>query len=119
MKLDKFRQVIRMEIRFHTASQEGQISRFFGQCDYRSITFTQAPDFENPTDVGSNNEYNLRVAASDGSSSTEQDVVVTVTNIEESTPNSPPTALDSGGTLVMRRMNLWAQLWEFFRHRIR
>ena len=67
-----------------------------------ALTFTQAPDFENPTDVGSNNEYNLRVAASDGSSSTEQDVVVTVTNIEESTPNSPPTALDSGGTLVMR-----------------
>ena len=101
-------------------SRRGESVAFFGQNgDYRSIDlYTQAPDFENPTDVGNNNEYNLRVAASDGSLSTEQDVVVAVTNIESS-PNSPPTALDSGGTLVMRRMNLWAQLWEFFRHRIR
>ena len=52
----------------------------------------QTPDFEDPTDTGSNNEYQVTVAASDRGFKTTQSVVVRVTNIEEAgeielTPN--------------------------------
>ena len=43
----------------------------------------QTPDFEDPTDTGSNNEYQVTVAASDRGFKTTQSVVVRVTNIEE------------------------------------
>ena len=66
------------------------------------LSFFQAPDFEDPTDAGNDNEYNLRVEASDGSLSAAQDITITITDIVESTPNNPPTGLDSAGTLVMQ-----------------
>ena len=48
------------------------------------LTFQAAPDFENPTDVGTNNVYNVTVQASDGNGrTTTQDLVVTVTPVSE------------------------------------
>ncbi|MBJ7440106.1 MAG: hypothetical protein JHD35_13895, partial [Sphingopyxis sp.] len=44
------------------------------------VTFKAAPDFEAPTDGGSNNVYDLIVTASDGRNSTSQAVTVTVTD---------------------------------------
>ena len=46
-----------------------------------ALTFASAPDFENPTDVGVNNVYNLTVRVSDGVQSTDQSIAVTVTDV--------------------------------------
>ncbi len=53
------------------------------------ITFTSSPDFENPTDDDTNNDYELIVTADDGGSSNNtasQDITITVTDA-----NDPPT----------------------------
>ncbi|MCA9081421.1 MAG: cadherin domain-containing protein, partial [Planctomycetaceae bacterium] len=45
------------------------------------LTFKTAPDFESPTDVGTNNVYNVTVQVSDGAGGTDtQAIAVTVTN---------------------------------------
>ncbi|MCX7417981.1 MAG: cadherin domain-containing protein, partial [Planctomycetia bacterium] len=52
-----------------------------------ALTFQAAPDFENPTDNGTNNIYNVTVQASDGNGhTTTQDLVVTVTPVSENEP---------------------------------
>ena len=48
-----------------------------------ALTFQTSPDFENPTDAGENNVYNVVVTASDGSLSGTLAVQVTVTNVNE------------------------------------
>ncbi|MES2792432.1 MAG: cadherin domain-containing protein [Planctomycetota bacterium] len=49
-----------------------------------ALTFIAAPDFENPTDVGANNVYDVQVSADDGNGSiTAQDIAVTVTDAVE------------------------------------
>ncbi|MEL0587155.1 MAG: tandem-95 repeat protein [Candidatus Thiodiazotropha sp. (ex. Lucinoma kazani)] len=53
------------------------------------LTFISAPDFENPTDVGTNNVYDVQVQVDDGNGGTDtQDIAVTVTNGSE---NEAPT----------------------------
>ncbi len=48
------------------------------------LTFKTAPDFEVPTDVGANNIYEVTVTATDTSNnSTQQQIAVTVTNIDD------------------------------------
>ena len=59
-----------------------------------TLAFNTAPDFEDPADTGSNNEYQLTVAATDRGFKTTQSVVVRVTNMEEAgeielTPEAP------------------------------
>jgi len=49
-----------------------------------AVTFKVAPDYEAPTDAGSNNVYDITVSASDGSLiSTSKSVAITVTNVNE------------------------------------
>jgi uncharacterized protein YjiK len=62
------------------------------------LTFVSAPDFENPTDVGGNNVYEVIVSASDGSLSDAQAIAVTVTNVNEGTLAPPPADFDGNGT---------------------
>jgi trimeric autotransporter adhesin len=50
------------------------------------LTFTAAPDFESPADADHDNVYNLTVQASDGELSVTQDVVVTVTGLNDNHP---------------------------------
>ncbi|MBV5310105.1 cadherin repeat domain-containing protein, partial [Chromatium okenii] len=64
------------------------------------LTFNSAPDFENPTDSGTNNIYEVTVTATDGTLTDTQDLTVTVTNVAEYVPppyvpppNQPPTIL--------------------------
>ncbi|MGH3372583.1 MAG: PKD domain-containing protein, partial [Nocardioidaceae bacterium] len=47
------------------------------------LTFVSAPNFEQPTDVGQNNVYEVTVQASDGSLADTQAISVTVTNVNE------------------------------------
>ena len=47
------------------------------------LSFNDPPDFENPTDDGSGNTYEVTVEASDGTNTGTFDVAVTVTNVNE------------------------------------
>ena len=47
------------------------------------LTFDSAPDFENPTDVGANNVYDIIVEVSDGTLTGTKAVEVTVTDVVE------------------------------------
>lgn len=49
-----------------------------------ALTFITPPDFENPTDAGGDNVYNVQVTATDPSNATDvQDIAVTVTDVNE------------------------------------
>ena len=58
------------------------------------VRFIAPPDAENPDDVGGDNIYNITVTASDGDNSTDHDVAITVTNVNEDAPSftSPDSA---------------------------
>ncbi len=52
-----------------------------------ALTFVAAPDFENPTDAGANNTYNLQVTANDGNGGlTVRSIAITVTGVDEIPP---------------------------------
>jgi LPXTG-site transpeptidase (sortase) family protein len=50
------------------------------------LTFVSAPDFENPTDVGADNVYDVTVQVSDSILTDTQAIAVTVTNVDEVAP---------------------------------
>ena len=55
------------------------------------LTFVAAPDFEGPTDSGSDNIYDVQVQVDDGNGGTDtQDIAVTVTNANDA-PTGVPT----------------------------
>ena len=71
------------------------------------LAFNTEPDFEDPTDTGSNNEYQVTVAATDRGVKTTRSVVVRVTNMEEAgtiklTPAAP--AVPTVGKSVMAEL---------------
>jgi VCBS repeat-containing protein len=57
-----------------------------------ALSFVSAPDFENPTDVGGDNVYDVTVQASDGSLTSSQAIAVTVTNVNEAPTIASGTA---------------------------
>ena len=61
------------------------------------LTFQSAPDFENPTDSGGDNVYNVQVQATDGDGSTTQDIAITVTDVVE---NNAPTDIALTATAI-------------------
>ncbi|MEP3655567.1 MAG: cadherin domain-containing protein [Litorimonas sp.] len=48
-----------------------------------AVTFVDAPDFETPGDANGDNVYEVTVTVSDGDLSTSQDLVITVTDVNE------------------------------------
>ena len=50
------------------------------------LTFNTAPDFENPADTGGDNVYNVTVEASDGTTTADLDVVITVIDVSDERP---------------------------------
>ncbi len=54
------------------------------------VSFNTAPDFEVPTDTGSNNIYNVDVSVGDGLNTTVQALTVTVTDVNENGSNNAP-----------------------------
>ena len=56
------------------------------------LTFISAQNFENPTDVGANNVYDVQVQVSDGTLTDVQSIAVTITNVNEA-----PTISSNGG----------------------
>ena len=50
------------------------------------LTFKAAPDFENPGDANTDNDYKVIVQATDGTNQVSQDMVITVTDTDDITP---------------------------------
>ena len=50
------------------------------------LSFLQAPDYENPADSNSDNNYSLTLQLHDGSAATELDLVISVSNVVETLP---------------------------------
>ena len=65
------------------------------------LTFLSAPDYESYADSGTDNIYNLTVVVSDGSLSATANLVVTVTDVVENTPNQAPMGLDHLSSLTV------------------
>ncbi|MDX1700621.1 MAG: cadherin domain-containing protein, partial [Melioribacteraceae bacterium] len=62
-------------------------SKFSIDSSSGALTFNTAPDFENPTDTGSDNIYEVTVRATDTSNNqAEQMISVTVTDVEDTLP---------------------------------
>lgn len=60
------------------------------------LTFVSAPDYENPTDAGANNVYNVEVTVTDSQGATDmQAIAVTITNVND---NAPVITSNGGGT---------------------
>lgn len=51
-----------------------------------ALSFAAGPNYEAPTDVGSNNIYDVVVSVSDGTLSDTQSIAVTVTNVNDNAP---------------------------------
>ena len=79
-----------------TYTISGTDSSLFAISTAGVVTFSTAPDFELPSDDGSNNIYNLTPSVSDGSLSDSKDFTVTVTN----DPSDDEVASAWDGTLV-------------------
>lgn len=72
--------------------------------DTGEVTFIAAPDYENPQDAGGDNVYDVTVTVSDGTSSSDQAVSITVSNENEFSPafssaNSASVAEGTEGTV--------------------
>ena len=82
-------------------------TRFIIDSETGLLSFVLAPDFETPTDVGSDNVYEVIVRASDGALADEQALTVTVTNINEA-----PIAQSDAADIDVRGVtaNLWSSL---------
>lgn len=68
------------------------------------LSFTDAPNFEAPTDVGANNVYDVQVTATDngtGNLTDVQSIAVTVTNVNE----APVITSNGGGATAATWMN--------------
>ena len=50
------------------------------------LNFIAAPDYEAPTDSGGNNVYEVTLSGSDGSNTTDLDITVTVTGVNDNNP---------------------------------
>ena len=62
------------------------------------LAFRVAPDFENPTDVGEDNHYQVTVRVSDGALADLQAIMVAVTDVEK-----PPVKGSSGKDVLIGR----------------
>ncbi len=63
--------------------------KFSINADTGALSFVSTPDYQNPTDVGADNVYEVQVQVSDGSLTDVQDIAVTVNNA-----NQAPIAKD-------------------------
>jgi hypothetical protein len=64
------------------------------------LTFSSAPDRENPTDNGGNNVYDVQVTVTDSGALTDiQDIAVTVTDIDEIAPTLTTVSIASNNLL--------------------
>jgi hypothetical protein len=80
--------------RTFSLSGGADMGRFTINASTGVLAFLSGPDFENPTDAGGNNVYDVQVRVSDGVFTDTQDIAVTVTNQNE----APVITSNGGGT---------------------
>ena len=68
---------------FRIMNRDADIPTESGARTAGSLMFKAAPDFENPKDMHRDNVYEVTIVAADGRNTTELDVSVKVTNVEE------------------------------------
>ena len=69
-------------------------SKFLIDSKVGTLTFKNAPDYENPRDNGRNNAYDLTVSVSDGFLSDSQAMTISILDIVE---NKPPVITSGDG----------------------
>ena len=75
------------------------------------INFKTSPDFEEPSDAGSDNNYVIEVEANDGSNIATQTVTIKVTNLDDSAPTI--VRLDPiDGSTISANERLWVKFTE-------
>ena len=72
----------------YSVSGGADAARFSISSSSGVLTFTSAPNFEAPTDLGGNNIYYLIVQVSDGTNTDTQAIAVTVTAVNDNNPVS-------------------------------
>ncbi len=71
-----------------------------------ALTFVSAPNFEGPTDQGTDNVYNVTVTVNDGAGGSDaQNLAVTVTNVSEPPPPPPSTNFIRNGDFEQNTLN--------------
>lgn len=83
------------QARTYSISGGSDAARFAIDAVTGVLRFVAAPNYEAPNDSGTNNIYNLTVAASDGTNTRTQTVGVTVTNVNEA-----PVITSNGGGMA-------------------
>ena len=76
-----------------------------------ALTFDNAPDYENPGDVGADNVYEVEVTADDGNGGTDvQTISITVANTSDNMPvaNADAYSVDEDGSLTV---DWWDSDW--------
>ncbi|OYU35683.1 peroxidase family protein [Novosphingobium sp. PASSN1] len=66
-----------------------------------ALTFVAAPNFEAPTDTGTNNVYDVIVQATDGFVSGQQSLAVTVNNVDEAATGGVNLTITAGANLII------------------
>jgi Ca2+-binding RTX toxin-like protein/carbon monoxide dehydrogenase subunit G len=61
-------------------------ARFTVDASTGALSFVSAPDYENPTDAGTNNVYDVTVQVSDGTLTDTQSIAVRVNNVNDNAP---------------------------------
>ena len=78
------------------------VSKFTIDASTGILSFSTAPDFEAPTDGGSDNNYTATVRVSDGVNFTDQNISITVTNLNDNVPyfttSASPVMVENGTT---------------------
>ena len=71
-------------------------AKFTVDANTGALSFVSAPDYENPTDAGGNNVYDVTVQVSDGTLTDTQAIAVTVTNLNDNA-NAPVITSNGAG----------------------
>ena len=78
----------------------GADSALFNLTNGGVLSFKASPDYENPTDTGTDNSYEVEVIASDGTDdSAPKTITVNVANVNEPPPRIEQPAFSAAGTL--------------------
>src|SRR6266436_3628379 len=76
-------------------------ARFTVDASTGALSFVSAPDYENPTDAGASNIYDVTVQVSDGTLTDTQAIAVTVTNVNDNAP-----VITSNGSSATASVNI-------------
>ncbi|MFL2705593.1 MAG: hypothetical protein ACJ0GU_04340 [Gammaproteobacteria bacterium] len=76
------------DISFSIVNSSGSMDdSLFSLSSSDALTFKSAPDYEDPKDVGTNNVYNLQIAATDGTNNETKDLEITIKNFNDAPSN--------------------------------